>query len=335
MRRLSCGAGIITLLAILLLAVGCGNPFAPKPYKETQFMMDTVIEITAYGPKAEPAVKAAFAEFRKYQDLSDRFNPDSQVAEINRMAGKQAVQADPVLIRMVLDSKAAAAKLGGLFDISVGALTELWGVGHKGEFIPSEEEIKRTLTLVDYRLVLVDEGKGTIYLAREGMAIDLGGIAKGYATDRAVEVLKAQGVTSALINAGGNVRVIGNRPDGKAWRVGVQHPRNSDGVAAKLALTDWDTMETSGDYQRYFLKDGIRYSHILDPRTGRQPRTVASVTMVSKDSTDGEFLGKALFILGPDKGRELLRQFPGNEAIFIDLDGKVTFTDGLKGKIEL
>jgi len=335
-RRLSLLA-IVTLLLTTLLASGCfsNSLFAPKPYKETQFLMDTIIEITAYGPGAQEAVKASFAEFQRLHTLTNNFDDNSQLSRINHMAGKSKVVVDPDLVQIITFSQQVSDKLGDSFDMTVGPLTQLWGIGHKGEYVPSQAEIDEVLPLVNYHLVEVDTTANTIYLPKIGMALDLGGIAKGYATDKAIEVLKARGITSALVNAGGDVRIIGNKPDGKPWRIGVQDPRQTDGISAKLALTQWDTMETSGDYQRFFIKDGIRYSHILNPRTGWQPQEVASVTMVTNSSTYGDILSKPIFVLGVEKGLKLLQQFPGNEAIIITIDGRTIITPGLEGKIEL
>lgn len=324
----------LVIFSIVLSGCSISRWTAPKSYKETQFLMDTVMQITAYGPNSEEAVKAAFSEFQRYHDLTNIYDPKSQVSRVNQMAGKEKVQVDPDLIKIMQYSISMASKLDGTFDVTVGPLTALWGIGKKGEFVPSAEEIQRVLPLVNYRLVEVDAAANTIFLPKEGMSIDLGGIAKGYATDQAIAILKSKGITSALVNAGGAVCVIGKKPDGSSWRVGVQDPRDSDGIAAKLALSNWISMETSGDYQRYFIKDGTRFAHILDPRTGVQPREVASVTIVGPDASYGEVLGKALFVMGIQKGTELLKQFPGNEAIFIGLDGKITVTSGLEGKIE-
>ena len=335
-KRLSL-LSIVTVLFITLLVSGCfsNSLFSPKPYKETQFLMDTIIEITAYGPGAEEGVKASFAEFQRLHDLTNNFDESSQVSKISKMAGKSKVVVDPDLVYIITFSQQVSDQLGDSFDITVGPLTQLWGIGHKGEYVPSQVEIDKVLPLVNYHLVEVDQNANTVYLPKTGMALDLGGIAKGYATDKAIEALKARGITSALVNAGGDVRVIGNKPDGTPWRIGVQDPRKSDGISAKLSLTQWDTMETSGDYQRFMIKDGIRYSHILDPRTGWQPREVASVTMVTNSSIYGDILSKPIFVLGVDKGLKLLQQFPGNEAIIVTTDGKTIITPGLEGKIEL
>lgn len=326
----------ICLTILLVFSAGCGTGalFAPKAYKETQFLMDTIIDITAYGQDNEAAVKAAFAEFRRINELTNRFDADSQVTKINAAAGKSKVQVDPDIIAMLKLARDRSEKSAGALDITVGALTELWGVGHKGDFIPSQAEIESVLPLVNYRLLEVDEQNNTVFLPQAGMRIDLGAVAKSYANRKAVEVLKAKGIKSALINAGGEVRVVGTRPDGQAWRVGVQDPRDMEGLAAKVALTEWDSLETSGDYQRFFIKDNVRYAHIIDPRTGSQPRQVISVTVVSKADNEADVLSTALFVLGVEKGQQLLQQFPDTEAIFITNDGQKVVTPGLTGKIE-
>lgn len=325
----------VCMLLLVLLAVGAGCSTESKPYKETQFLMDTIIEITAYGKGSEAGVKAAFAEFERINRLTNRFDESSQVSKVNQAAGKEKVQVDPEVIAMLKLARSRAEQLEGALDVSVGALTELWGVGHKGEFIPSEAEIKAQLPFVNYRLIEIDDQANTVFLPQPAMRIDLGAVAKGYANRKAIDALKAHGITSALVNAGGDVRVIGQRPDGQPWRIGVQDPRNSEGIAAKLAMTEWDVLETSGDYQRFFVKDGVRYSHIIDPRTGYQPREVASVTIVAKADHYVDILSTAMFVLGVEKGQQLLRQYPGTEAIFITTDGKKIVTPGLAGKIEL
>lgn len=327
--------GLVAVLAVLAAACRPGAPPAAKPYKETQFLMDTIVEITAYGPGAETAVKASFAELKRLHDITNNFDPASQVSRINQAAGRDKVKVDPDLIAMMQRANELADKLEGTFDVTVGPLTDLWGIGRKGDFVPSSEDIDKVLPLVNYRLVAIDATAGTVYLPKEGMKLDLGGIAKGYAVDKAIDVLKNHGIVSALVNAGGDVRVIGRRPDGNPWRIGVQHPRKADAIIAKLALTEWDTMETSGDYQRYIMKDGVRYSHVLDPRTGRQPRQLVSVTMAVNNSADGDIFSTALLILGPERGLKLLRQFPGVEAIMVAADGRVIVSPGLEGKAEI
>jgi thiamine biosynthesis lipoprotein len=328
------------LLIILIIAATLGliakNNATTKSYSESHIMMDTLIEITAYGPKREEAVQAAFDEFRRMESICDRFNPNSQVAKINEMAGIQKVTVDPDLIAMINHSIELSKKLDGSFDITVGALTDLWGIGHKDNFVPTQAEIDAVLPLVDYRLIEVDSVNNTVYLPKKGMKIDLGGVAKGYSINKASEALASFQIKSALINDGGDIRVIGNKPDGTPFRIGVQDPRKSDGMIATIPMLECDTLATSGDYQRFFEKDGIRYSHIIDPKTGKQPRAIASVTLVYKDSnviSDIPSLG--MFVLGVEKGIEALKEFPGIEAMFVTTDGKIIVTPGLEGKIDI
>jgi len=242
------------------------------------------------------------------------------------------------MIKMINDSIDISKKTDGAFDISIGALTELWGIGHKGDFVPTQEEIDKVLPLVDYRMIKVDSNDETVYLPKAGMKLDLGGVAKDYALNKAVEILKAHGIKSALVNAGGDIQVIGTKPDGTPWRIGVQDPRNSEGVIAKIQLNQWNTLQTSGDYQRYFIKNGVRYAHILNPKTGRQPTELASVTLVYKDTdiyNAGDVASSGFLVLGLEKGMAALTQFPGVEAIFVTTDGKIVVTPGLKDKVEL
>lgn len=333
--------GFIFLLVMILLTIaGCASPqtwFSAKPYKETQFLMDTIIEITAYGPQQEQAVKAAFDEFKRIQEISDKYNADSQLSKINQMAGKAPVTVDADLVKMITDSIEVSKKTKGAFDISIGALTELWGIGHKGDFVPTQAEIEAVLPLVNYQLIQVDTTKNTVYLPREGMKLDLGGVAKDYALNKATQKLKSAGITSALVNAGGDIQVLGTKPDGTPWRVGVQDPRNTEGMIAKVSLSQMNTLQTSGDYQRFFVKNGIRYAHILDPRTGKQPSEVASVTLVYKDAdvyTVGNIASSGFIVLGLEQGLEALKEFPGVEAIFVTVNGKVVVTPGLKGMVD-
>ena len=325
---------LLPLLLLVLFCAGCGR--SETPYKETQILLDTVIEITAYGPEAESGVKAALQEFRKIEPLTNHFNPESQVSQINRQAGVAKVKVDPELVRMLLHAKEMSQKMNGAFDVSIGAVTQLWGIGHKGDFVPDGAEIKKALSLVDYRLIEVDEANNTVYLPKKGMYLDLGGVAKGAALVNAAAALQRAKVTAALINAGGDVKVIGKKPDGKPWRIGVQDSRNSEAVVAKLTLEKWDTLETSGDYQRYFMKDGVRYHHIIDPKTGVQPREIASVTLIYQDSPENDNLtSSGILVLGVARGLEVLAGFPGVEALIVTTDGRVITTPGLGGQVEV
>ncbi len=319
----------ISLLALMI--AGCsGKDSMERSYQETRFLMDTVIEINAYGINAESAVQAAFTDFQRIQALSDHFNPDSQVAEINHMAGIRPVVVDPELFTIIEKAVQLSEKTDGAFDITVGPLTELWRIGYKDQgIVPTQAEIEQALPLVGYQKVLLDTANHSIFLTQAGMKLDLGGIAKGYAINKAIETLSGHGITSALINAGGDVRIIGAKPDGTPWRVGIQHPRDPEAMVAKVMLKEWDTMETSGDYQRFFIKDGVRYTHILNPKTGRQPTELASATIVYRDQEAQLITSSAFMVLGVEKGLQILANFPGAEAVFVTIDGRVVASPGM------
>lgn len=318
------------LLVVMLSLSGCGEE---KPYKETQFLMDTVIEITAYGPNAQNAVKEAFGEFKRIDQISNRYNPESEISKINQSAGKDKVTVSAELIDIIGQSLISSKESSGSFDITIGALTELWGIGHKGEFIPTDEEIRKTQFLVSYERIQINPAEQSVYLPETGMLLDVGGIAKHYAIDKAISVLKNKGIQSALVNAGGDISVIGTRPDGQPWRIGVQHPRKNDNLIAKVSLSKWNTVETSGDYQRYFIKNSIRYSHILDPKTGKQPDEIASISIFSKGRIPVRSSG--FYILGVEQGLKLLQKYPGAEAIIVTQSGQVIVTPGLQKQVEL
>lgn len=321
---------IVMLFAVMLSLSGCGEE---KPYKETQFLMDTVVEITAYGPNAQSAVKEAFGEFKRIDQIGNRYNPESEISRLNQSAGKDKMTVSAELIDIIEQSIISSRESSGNFDITIGALTELWGVGHKDEYVPSDEEIKKAQSLVGYEMLQVNPAERSVFLSRAGMLLDVGGIAKHYAMDRAISALKARGVQSALLNAGGDISVIGTRPDSQPWRIGVQHPRKNDSLIAKVTLANWDTVETSGDYQRYFIKNGVRYSHILDPKTGKQPTEIASISIFSTGRAPVRSSG--FYVLGVEQGLKLLQKYPGTEAIIVTQTGQVIVTPGLKNQVEL
>jgi thiamine biosynthesis lipoprotein len=296
----------IVALLLVVVAVLSGCRRAPIEVRRTEFLMDTAITITAYGPRAKKAVPAAFAEMRRVADLMNANDPASEVSLINKNAGQRPVKVSPETFELLQLSVYYSELSAGAFDVTVRPLVELWGIGKKGDWIPSEEEIHQALQLVDYRKLVLNDQEQTAFLPEKGMGIDLGGAAKGYATDRARSVLQDYGVRSALIAAGGNIFTLGLRPDGQKWRIGIRHPRPESGSEILAVIPNQDlTLVTSGDYERYFIKDDVRYHHIFDPRTGWPARDLISATIVNQSSAEADILSTAVFVLGPEKGRAL------------------------------
>lgn len=327
-----------------LVSGGC-FPSAEREYHDQQIVMDTLINIKVYGPDEallKKAVAEAFGEIERIAELSDRFAQPgtpaftaSDVCRINQAAGKQPVKVSDDVFKMIELSVEYNRLSGGAFDITVAPLLDLWGWGkdvpHR---VPGDAEITQTLALVDSRKILLDKTAQTVYLAEPRMSLDLGAVAKGYATQKAAEILKKSGVNKALINAGGNIVTIGRKDDKNNWQIGIEDPRDTQNIVGVLSLAD-EVAVTSGDYQRGFVADGVYYHHILSPQTGRPAGETWSVTVVGKDSALADVLSTALFVLGPQRGLALVENLAGVDAFFVGADQKIYVSSGLKDKVQI
>jgi thiamine biosynthesis lipoprotein len=278
------------------------------------------------GPaRAERAARAAVAEARRIEAKYSRYRAQSVVSEINREAGRGPVVIDGEtehLIRAALELWKAT---GGRFDPTVGVLRRVWDF--KRAQVPSPEDVAALLSLVDARALALRNG--TVALGRLGMELDLGGVGKEYAADRVAERLREEGVASAVINFLGDVRTLGRRGDGRPWRVGVQDPRDRSRCRLVVRVGAEAGVATSGDYERGFERDGVRYHHLLDATTGWPARGLASVTVVAPTAFDAGRLATAAFLLGPSAGRALLEGAAGVEGAMITEAGDLLATSGL------
>ncbi|MDF2524418.1 MAG: thiamine biosynthesis protein ApbE [Clostridiales bacterium] len=292
--------------------------------------MGTVITHRAFGKHAEESLKAVGEEALRIEKMLSCFIPESEISRINRSAGVKCESLSHDTYE-VLSRAIEFSRSQGLFDVTIGPLVSLWNNGKDTFNPPEESRIKQIIPLVDYTDLLLDPCKKTARLQRIGQSIDLGGIGKGFAGDKFLEIFKEHGVSSAFTNIGGNVVALGRKPDGSQWRVGIQHPRQGDDLIGFVSVTD-KAVVTSGDYQRYFIdSNGKRHHHILDPSTGYPAESgLVSVTIVADSSTAADALSTILFIVGIEKGIRLLRQFDRVEAILVDLDLQVYVTAGLK-----
>ncbi|KUO74414.1 MAG: thiamine biosynthesis protein ApbE [Clostridia bacterium BRH_c25] len=293
--------------------------------------MSTVMTHRAFGKHAEESLRAVRDEAVRLEELLSRFIPVSEISRINRSAGikYERVSGDTyeVLSRAIELSRYSQ----GLFDVTVGPLVTLWDNGKDTFKPPEDSSIRQVLPLVDYTDLLLDPYEKAAGLQRIGQSIDLGGIGKGFAGDKLLEVFKKYGISSAYTNIGGNVVALGTKPDGSQWRVGIRHPRQENSLIGLVAVAD-KAVVTSGDYQRYFIgSNGKRHHHILDPSTGYPAESgLVSVTIVADNSTAADALSTVMFIAGMEKGLELLKSFSGTEAILIDMNLLVYVTRGLK-----
>ena len=293
-------------------------------------MLGTAVEIMAVGgEEAEGAIAQGFAEISRIQEKMAWQNPNSDISRINNSAGGRPLNIGQEMFGFLERSLDLCYKTGGAFNIAVGPLSRLWDFDGETGFVPIAEEIGRRLAWTDYKKIVLDDKNRSVALLYSGMSLDLGGIAKGYAVDRAVEVLKSSGISAGVVNAGGDMRLFGPKPADKLWHIGIQHPRKTDEVLATFRITD-RAVVTSGDYERFFIKDEIRYHHILDPATGYPALGCRSVTVVADTAFLADAMATAVYVLGSVEGAELLKSRKDLEGMIVDTDGPKFITPGLK-----
>ena len=298
--------------------------------------MGTEMEITVVSAdekKAHKAIDAAFEEISRIERMMSTYISGSQISIINKSAGEKPVKSDAELIGLVKRAVEYAGMTDGSFNIAVGPLIRLWKIADGGD-IPDKDEINRAQGLINYKDIIIDEKQGTIFLRKKGMSIDLGGIAKGYASDRAKAVLKQHGIASGIVAVAGDISAFGRKVDGSKWRIGIQHPRKKDEFIGVIELQD-EAVSTSGDYERFFIKDGRRYHHIIDPKTGEPSDKCQSATVIAKEGTATDALSTGIFIMGPEKGIALVDRLKDVEAVIVDAKGNVKVSSGLKNRIVL
>lgn len=321
---------LLILLSSVFMMQGCGAN--NKPATKTGFMLDTNIEITAYGKKAK-AGKAVNDAFNRVRDIDNKMSPKlpaSSVVKINDAAGKDHVKVDGDTYYVIKQGEKYGKLTGGMFDISVAPLVNLWGIGTDKQRVPSQSEIDDALHLIDYKKVKI-ENDNNIMLPISGMGIDLGGIAKGYAADCAKQTILKDGIDKALINLGGNVYAVGSKTDGSDWRIGIQDPLDSKGNYVGIVNVKDKSVVTSGNYERFFEANGKRYHHIFDLSTGYpSDNGVISTTIISDKSITGDALSTSVYVLGVDKGLKLVESMDGIDAIMITSDKKIYATPGAK-----
>lgn len=312
----------IPLIFILLFLISACS--SNKESASVIFCMDTVMDIKVYGEKSGDAVSEIESELNRLEKLFDRKYDGSDICTIK--SGKIHAETEEI-IKKALD---ISLKTDGAFDITIAPLMDLWGFYDKEYTIPGENEIKNALKSVSYRNIFFDE-KGINIM--NNAAVDLGGIAKGYASDKTVDILEKHGIKSAIVNLGGNVYAHGMRPNGKMWTVAVANPFDKEKNAVTVNVSD-KAVVTSGAYQRCFEADGKKYHHIIDPKTGFPSESgIQSVTVIDADGTEADALSTAFFVMGKDRTADFLADNPGIDAVVITEEKKIYYTSGLEGCI--
>lgn len=297
-------------------------------YEREEAIMGTRIAVQLWSEDpalAQRAIDAVIAEMHRTDELMSTYKPGSQLSQVNAHAYERPVQVDADIIDVVEKALGYSRLSDGVFDVTYASVGYLFD--YRKHVHPTDAQIAAALPAVDYRQVVVDHDARTIRFLKPGMRIDLGGIAKGWAVDRGIDILRELGIEHAMVNAGGDTRLLGDRR-GKPWIVGIRDPRNEGKVVTRIPLQD-EALSTSGDYERYFEEDGVRYHHILEPGTGRSPKAVRSVTVIGPTATHTDGLTKPVFILGVERGLEFIRKVKDAEAIIVDNEGRVFHSEGL------
>ncbi len=330
---------IIIVIITSVFLTGCkkekNNESKIPQITDNAFMMDTLVQMRAYGNNARETIDTSFERMQEIENEMSVSIKSSQIYKINSHPG-EAIKIKNDTFKVIKKALLYAKLTKGKFDPSIGPLVELWGIDTENAKVPSQKKISKARKLVNYKWVKINKNKQTVRLVKNGMRLDLGAIAKGYAADEVRQIAKEKEVKSAYVNLGGNVLVIGSKPDGSAWNVGIRDPRlKQNGVIASIKVRD-KTIVTSGNYERYFKENGVIYHHILDPITGKPARTgIISVSIITHDSFDADALSTSVFILGPEKGLNLIENTPGAEAMMITDNYNVILSSGLKNKVEI
>ena len=338
------------VLAVVLAAAASSGCFqAPErdhtkpskaPYavsKET-VTMGSSLQLTLWtadDPRATAAIDAVFVEFTRLDQLMSVWKEGSDVLRLNAAAGREPVRVSPETLEVLTVARQVSEWTEGKFDVTFGALSGLWKFDQDhDDSIPPRSAVTARLPDVDYTALEIDRARGTASLRRPGMRAHLGGIGKGYAIDRGAAILRARGFNDFMIQSGGDLYVSGRRGD-RAWRLGIRDPRGpADRSFAALDLTG-GTFSTSGDYERFFIRDGRRYHHILDPDLGEPARGCRSVTIVADKAVLADGLSTGVFVLGPEKGMALIERLPGVEGVVVTSDNKVLVSSGLMGALTM
>jgi len=275
--------------------------------------------------EAERALDAVMAEMHRIDRLMSPYKDDSELSRINRDAGRRAVPVGAELFGLIERSLQFSKMSDGAFDITFASVGQLYD--YRQGVAPEAAALERARQAVGWRHLQLDAGQRTIRFGRAGMRIDLGGFAKGHVVDTSIAILKRLGIRHAMVAAGGDSHVMGDR-HGRPWSIAIRDPRDEKRVVAVLPLQD-TSISTSGDYERYFERDGVRHHHLIDPNTGTSPRSVRSVTILANDGLTSEGLSKCLFVMGLERGMRLIESVPGVDAVVVDAAGTLHFSSGL------
>jgi thiamine biosynthesis lipoprotein len=331
---------LIVVFSIIIMTSFLNDSPANNPKSKTGLFLGTIINITIYDSLSDQSFEEICTDiFNELQSIENKMSiniNDSEVSKINEHAGKIPTEVSPETFYVINKGKYYSRLSNGAFDISIGPLVKLWGIGSDHACVPSKEEIKLNKQYINYKNVILDKSTNSVQLNHEGMILDLGGIAKGYAADIISEYLRTKKIENAIVNLGGNIYALGCKPGADFWNIGIQNPIEPRGAYVGIVHVVNKSIVTSGIYERFLIEDGIRYHHILSPFTGYPiENELASVSIIANKSIDGDGLSTTIFSLGIKDGSDLIESTKGVDAIFITKNNEIYITSGLKNSFTL
>ncbi|GEK91867.1 FAD:protein FMN transferase [Alkalibacterium kapii] len=333
---------LLSLTAMLFFLTACTEEnereLAEEPIERTEFLLGTVANIKVYNKDSEEALDKAFERVTQLDDWFAMQKEDSEISEVNRQAGIAPVKVSEEVYHVMERALYYAEESDGAFDPTIGSMTSLWNIGQENAAVPEEEALNEVLEVVDYNLVELNEEDQTIYLKKEGMKVDLGGIAKGYITDEAARILKDEGVNTAIIDLGGDIVVVGNSTRGETepWRVGIQNPFKERGEIMGLVELVDSAIVTSGIYERNFEENGESYHHLLDPETGYPfDNNISGISIIADNAMDGDAIATAAFAMGVEKGLAYINDMSGVDVIYVTKDKDVYTSENISDMVSI
>lgn len=326
------------ILIFVTTLIGCNKNTTSnsKVLSRTELFMGTVVTITLYDSDDSAVLDKAFDRVAEIESLVSINDSGTELDKVNNSAGISPIEVTPTTLKIVEKGLEYSKLSNGDFDITIGPLVKLWSIGLDDAKVPTKEEIDSVLPLIDYNLLELDAENHTIFLKNKNMMIDLGSIAKGYAADEISRILTENNVNSAIIDLGGNIYAHGIKPSGKDWNIGIQNPFSTRGDIIGVLKTKNKTVVTSGIYERYIEKDGIKYHHLLNPHTGYPfENNIAGVSIITDKSIDADALSTIAFAKGLEDGLKFVEELPNVDAIFITKDNKVYITNGIRDSFNL
>ena len=316
---------------LLLILMVTSISFGQIVHKKKLSMLGSPFEITVIAKdtiEGNYFADLAVAEVKRIENQISDWIPTTQISEINKNAGKKAIKVDDEVFELVQRAIKISKLTNGAFDISYASMDKIWKFDGSMKEMPSPEAIKKSVEKIGYQNIILDDKEKTIFLKLEGMKLGLGGIGQGYIADKVKALLQNKGCTSGIVNVSGDINTWGKQLDGKPWTIGIINPMNKNKVFATFPIED-SAVETSGSYEKFVMFNGIRYSHIIDPRTGYPATGIVSVSVFAKQTEVADALATGIFVLGIEVGLDLVNQLKGIQCIIVDDKGKIHTSKGI------